>query len=202
VTEGFASPPSASGTPGAPPPPRSDFRPAPLPPRKRAPKWLWWLIIVSVAVIVAGSAWAIALERQAANLEPASAGVTGRLHSAQVVSGMCMESLGDAAGVVQVVPCDEPHRAEAVTAYTFTNDEWPGDSEAEREALDYCASQLAADGPLATASAGRDWVAWVPSEATWEAGDRTALCIVTTGIGTTAEPWTGRAHEQEIHAEV
>lgn len=197
MTESFASPPSASGAPGAPPPPRGEFRPAPLPPRKRAPRWLWWLIIIGVVVIIAGSAWAIALERQAASLEPAAAGATGTLHSAQVVSGMCMESLGEEAGTVRVVPCGEPHRAEAVTGYTFTNDAWPGDSEVASRALDYCASQLGPDSPLAAASDGRDWVAWVPSEATWAAGDRTALCIVTA-----TDSWTGRAGEEEFHAEV
>lgn len=149
-----------------------------------------------VAVIVAGSVWAFMLDQVAHNLTPASVGTTGRLHSAQVVSGMCLERLGDSAGTVTAVECAEPHRAEAVSAHRFTDSAWPGDADVARRALAHCAGQLAPGGPLAAAADGRSWVAWVPSEGTWAGGDRTALCIVTAD-----EPWTGRATDTEVHAE-
>jgi len=108
---------------------------------------------------------------------------------------MCLRELGDEAGQVSVVDCGEPHRAEVVTAYSFTGSEWPGAEVASQTVLDYCAAQLAPGGPLAGASDGREWVAWVPSESTWAAGDRKGLCIVTS-----SESWTGRATENEVHA--
>ena len=55
-------------------------------------------------------------------------------------------------------------------------------------AIQYCASQLAAGGPLGAASQAREWLVWVPSRGTWDAGDRSGLCIVTSST-----PWEGEA---------
>jgi len=146
------------------------------------------LLGLGVLAIVVGVAAQVTLTIRNGNLTPADPDATGRLHSAQVVSGMCLESLGDAAGVVIVLACDQPHSAEAVTSYTFTADEWPGDGAAADAVVGFCSTQLAPGGPLASAAEGREWVAWVPSEETWRHGDRSGLCLVTAD-----EPWTGRA---------
>ncbi|MGC4174189.1 septum formation family protein [Demequina sp.] len=187
----FAPPPAPDGTPAG-SVKRADFRAAPPAPRRsRFPRWLTVLLGLAGAVIVVAVAAQITLTVRNGNLSPAEPGATGRLHSAQVVSGMCIASLGDGAGPVTVVDCDEPHSAEVVSSYSAQGDEWPGADEIASTVLQYCASQLMPGGELAHAAEGRDWVAWVPSQATWEHGDRAGLCIVTA-----AEPWTGSAKDQ------
>ena len=211
MTDDFAAPPAPDGTPSGALPTsgvprgdvqrgdiqRSDFRPTP-PARRRAtfPRWVAVLMGVGALVIVAGVAVQVVLTVRNSQLAPADPHATGRLHSTQVVSGMCIESLGSDAGTVMVVSCDESHGAEAVSAYTFTGDAWPGDQSAADTVLGYCAGQLAPGAPLAGAADGRDWVAWVPSESTWRHGDRKGLCIVTSDT-----PWTGDATDVKEHAE-
>lgn len=188
MTDGYAPPPTPDGAPSG-TYRRSDFRAAP-PARRRSrfPRWLAVLLVAGAVVVVGGVVAQVTLTARASQLAPADRDATGRLHSAQVVSGMCLETLGDEAGSVWVVPCDEPHAAEVVSAYEFTGDEFPGDAAVAKTAVDYCASQLAPRAPLADAAAGREWLAWVPSAGTWRGGDRIGLCIVTD-----AEPWTGAA---------
>jgi len=197
MTEDFAVPPAPDGTPaGA--VHRSDFRPTPAAPRRtRFPRWVAVLVALGGLAVVGGVAAQVALTIRDANLTPANPGDTGRMHSAQVVSGMCLESLAASAGQVMVVDCDAAHSAEVVSSYVFTGDDWEGDSWAASTVLDYCASQLAAGGPLEAAAQGRDWVAWVPSAATWRHGDRTGLCIVTSDT-----PWEGHASDAQELASV
>jgi hypothetical protein len=154
------------------------------------------LLVAAVVVIGAGIVTQVVLTVRSSHLTAVPRDATGRLHSAQIVSGMCIEELGDDAAPVVVVDCAEPHSAEAVTAWLFDGDEFPGDAQATSTVLRYCAAQLEGDGPLAMAAQGRAWVAWVPSEGTWKAGDRTGLCIVTAPT-----PWTGRATDVQEHAE-
>ena len=193
----FAAPPTPDGTPSG-EVKRSDFRATP-PARRRGgfPKWVAVLLVIGGVAIVGGIVAAVALTVRNGNFAAADANATGRFHSVQVVSGMCLKELGDAAGNVVAVDCDDPHAAEAVSSYPFKGQEWPGDEEVARTALAYCTSQLAPGGPLAAAAEGRSWVAWVPSEGTWKGGDRLGLCIVSSDV-----PWTGKAtDEQTAHAE-
>ena len=140
-------------------------------------------------VILAGVAAQVTLTVRNSNLAPADPGTTGRLHSAQVVSGMCIESLGKSAGTVNVVPCEQSHAAEVVSAYAFTADEWPGDdAAATRSARLLRGAAGARRRRLRRPRHERDWVAWVPSQGTWQHGDRKGLCIVTSET-----PWTGKA---------
>jgi len=188
VSDDFAPPPTPDGTPSG-TVNRTDFRATPPARRRRGfPRWVAALLAVGALVIVGGVAAQITLTKRAANSTPGDADATGRLHSAQVVSGMCLEALGDAAGPVMVVPCDDPHAAEAVTGTTVSGADFPGDEAVAKTVLDFCASQLAPGGPLDDAARGRQWVAWVPSRGTWSAGDRDGLCIVFA-----ESPWTGPA---------
>jgi len=192
VSDDFAPPPTPGGAPAG-TVKRTDFRATPPARRRRRfPRWLAALLAVGALVIVGGVAAQIALTKRATNSTPSEADATGRLHSAQVVSGMCLESLGDAAGPVTVVPCEEPHAAEAVTGITLSGVDFPGDESIAQTVLDYCASQLAPGGALDHVASGRQWVAWVPSKGTWSAGDRNGLCIVYAD-----SPWTGPARSMD-----
>jgi len=104
---------------------------------------------------------------------------------------MCLLEIGNQPGDVFAVACSERHEAEVVSSYNLTGDDWPGEAAVATSVLNYCASQLAPGGPLEAASAGRAWVAWVPSEDTWNTGDRKGLCIVTAGTA-----WTGKAVDE------
>ena len=188
MTGDFAPPPAPGDRPAA-QARREDFRPAP-PARRRGrfPRWLLVVLAAGGLAIVAGVVGQLALTVRNGNLTPAAPGDTGTLHSAQVVSGMCLREIGDTARPVVAVDCGESHAAEVVSSYTFSAGAWPGDDSAADAVIGYCAGQLAVGGPLASAAQGREWVVWVPSEATWKAGDRKGLCIVFSD-----EPWTGRA---------
>ena len=174
----FAPPPAPDGTPTG-TVKRSDFRPAP-PARRRGrfPRWVAVVLGLGALAVAAGVVAQVTLTVRNGNLTLAAADATGRLHSAQLVSGMCLGSIGADAGPVVVVPCEEPHAAKVVSAYMFTSDDWPGDQAVAERALAYCAAQLAPGGPLEPVAAGKTWVAWVPSEGTWQHGDRSGLCIV------------------------
>jgi hypothetical protein len=115
-------------------------------------------------VVVAGVVAQITLTARNGNLTPAEPDATGRMHSAQVVSGMCIEALGDSAGTVNVVRCEDTHSAEAVSSYVFTKAEWPGDNAVRDTALAYCAAQLAPGGPLAHAADRRGNRSGIPAK--------------------------------------
>jgi len=196
MADEFAPPPALEPAPAA-AARRADFREPPLVGRRHAvPRWAWVAIASGVAAIGAGLAAAVIVDARAAALEPAALGTTGRLHSAQVVAGMCLLAIEPAdgpAGTATVVACDQPHSAEALASYPFASDEWPGPAEIRRTVLDFCSTQLGPDGPLSRAATNRTWVAWTPSERTWAAGDRTGLCIVSSD-----QPWTGHAMDSLV----
>ncbi|GIG28114.1 hypothetical protein Cma02nite_07140 [Cellulomonas marina] len=97
-------------------------------------------------------------------------------HPAQVVPGHCLAGLPPDGAVrrVQLVPCDEPHAAEAVSTYAFApGAAWPGQAEAARAVAASC---RLGDADRA---AGRTAVAWAPTRAAWLLADRTGLCLLT-----------------------
>lgn len=198
MADDFAPPPALEPLPSA-SPSRAEFRSQPRPQsrkRRALPRWAWVAIASGMVAIGAGVAAAVVADARAAALEPASPGTTGRLHSTQVVSGMCLEAVAPRngpAGRVTVVGCDSPHSAEVVASYAYESGEWPGSADADHGVLSFCAAQLGPSGPLAGQLGDRTWVAWAPTERTWAAGDHTGLCIVTG-----ARPWTGRVTHARV----
>ncbi len=98
--------------------------------------------------------------------------VTAR--AVQVVTGNCLAALPDDGEVdrVEVVPCAEPHAAQAVTAYEFGPDAaWPGAAQAAATVAAAC------DLTAAERESGLRAVAWAPTERSWAAGDRAGLCL-------------------------
>ena len=177
--QGFAAPPPV-GDPAPPPP-----APAAAPPRarrrrRRGVAWAWVIGGVTAVAIVGGIVADLSFEAQARALEPAQRGDTGRLRSIQVVAGLCLAGAprdADTVGGVTAVPCAEPHTMEAIAERRFADDEWPGEAAVAARSLEACAAQVARIVPSDLAS-GTSWRVWAPSRATWEAGDRTAVCVV------------------------
>lgn len=108
----------------------------------------------------------------------------------QLVTGHCLAELPDDDAVrrVPVVPCDTPHAAQVVSEFRFAEDAvWPGQPDAD--------ALVAAGCELSTAEveAGLDAVTWAPTEATWDDGDRTGLCVVHRGRAFTGSLLDGTA---------
>ncbi|MFW7415452.1 septum formation family protein [Demequina sp. SO4-18] len=133
-----------------------------------------WVAIGAGVALLVGISWSAALAWSDRGLAEAEIGETGDLHAMQIVPGMCLDEVGDDGSVVDatVVACDEPHRGEVFTSARFELFAYPGDDQMTADALDMCGTRL--DGLLPE---GASWVAWAPSEASWERGDRVALCI-------------------------
>ncbi|MFW2512523.1 septum formation family protein [Demequina sp. SO4-13] len=133
-----------------------------------------WVAIGAGLALLVGVSWSAALSWSDRNLAEAELGETGDLHPMQVVPGMCLDSVGDDSSVVDaaVVACDDPHLAEVFTAARFELFAYPGDEQMIADSLEMCGTRL--DELLPEDSS---WVAWAPSEASWERGDRVALCI-------------------------
>jgi hypothetical protein len=147
----------------------------------RSVKLIGWLGAVTLILVVMAIVWDGALERRDGAFVPAAAGTTGTMHPAQVVPGMCLvlAPQGAAIGEVRVVDCSTRHRAEAVIEYSFLATEFPGSDAAVAEVGTFCAERMVPGVALPDTAVGAQvtWVAWVPTEQTWERGDRTGLCV-------------------------
>ncbi|MBI9115850.1 septum formation family protein [Sanguibacter suaedae] len=101
----------------------------------------------------------------------------------QVVMGSCIEALpadGDVA-TVTVVPCDEEHDAQVVAAEELDGDEFPGDGAVREDTARVCTVDdlTLPDGDVPELELS----VWVPSEASWDDGDRTGLCLASVSRG-------------------
>ena len=97
-------------------------------------------------------------------------------HNGQLVTGNCLERLPPDGEVstVRVVPCTESHAAQVITDYRFVaGSTWSGQDRADARVAGAC--QLT----VAERDEGVRLVAWAPSEASWNRGDRTGLCLAT-----------------------
>ncbi|MFP5360048.1 MAG: septum formation family protein [Actinomycetes bacterium] len=205
MSDDFAPPPVLGTAPARPTRPAEPAAPASAlldgatPPARRARRrrgvMAAWVIGGATALAIAGGVVAdIALEAGARSIEPVQRGATGAVSGMAVVEGLCLEDVpGDGAtvGEVTAVPCAEPHRAETIAALTFTESEWIGSGAIATRSQEFCAGRVAllreqADDAAAGVVDGLAWRVWAPSRETWEAGDRTAVCVVTS-----AQAWTG-----------
>jgi hypothetical protein len=92
----------------------------------------------------------------------------------QLVAGSCVAELPPDGSVdrVRVVPCDQEHAAQVVTAYDFPADaSWPGAPEVTGRVHAACTLTEA------EREQGLRMVAWAPTAASWSQGDRTGLCL-------------------------
>ncbi|GGI04916.1 septum formation family protein [Isoptericola cucumis] len=136
--------------------------------------------VVALALVAAGVALGVDAARSRA-WEPVSADVPEALevNSVQLVLGSCVAELPADGAVerVTVVPCDDPHEAQVVGRTDASPDAvWPGDQDAGARARASCGPPLLGAQGRREAD-GLRFVVWAPSEASWEAGDRTSLCL-------------------------
>lgn len=179
MTTPFTPPPGPGSLPPGPPAQpspvpasgvgRSGGSPPPVPPRRGAAlTTAAWLSVIAGVAIMVGVVWSVAMATIDRGLEPADADHLGSLNAMQVVAGMCLADVGTdgPVGEVEVVRCDGPHAGEVVTTMTLPVAQFPGDAEVAEQAADHCGSRLE-----------QPWVAWAPTQESWDRGDRTVQCI-------------------------
>lgn len=105
---------------------------------------------------------------------PADVADPADAHAVQLVTGSCVAELPPDGAVdrVRVVPCEQEHAAQVVTAYEFPDDaSWPGTDEVTTRVHAACTLTEA------ERAQGLRMVAWAPTAASWSRGDRTGLCL-------------------------
>ncbi|WP_431838515.1 DUF4190 domain-containing protein [Cellulomonas sp. Y8] len=122
---------------------------------------------IALAAVLVGSA-------QAQRPLPSDVAEPVDAHAVQLVPGSCLADVPDDGPVdrVRVVPCADPHAAQAVSSYAFEPDAaWPGAAEASARVAASC------DLTAAEREQGTRMLAWAPTEASWARGDRAGLCV-------------------------
>lgn len=131
-----------------------------------------------VAAVTAGVLTAVATRPLPADVSSARTA-----HAQQLVTGNCLETLPADGRVesVRVVPCADPHEAQVVTVYEFSDDAvWPGQRVADSRVARSCVLDQA------ELDAGVTPATWAPTERSWARGDRVGLCLaVVAGGGVT-----------------
>lgn len=145
------------------------------------------LVRVVVAVLVLASVGTVTavLLRRAAVLPVGDVTSPVTANARQVRPGHCVAELPEDGAVarVRLVPCDEPHEAEALALHDLGDGAWPGALDVRRRATDAC------EMDAAQAEAGARAVVWTPSEQGWADGDRTALCLAWHPDGAVTGSW-------------
>ncbi|SKC76095.1 septum formation family protein [Krasilnikoviella flava] len=137
--------------------------------------------IIAVAVVGGAVALGVTAARDRART-PVPAAVPGpqEVNAVQLVLGSCLRDLpaGDV-GRVTVVPCDDEHAAQVVgRTDSAAGAVWPGQDALVRTVSATCGPELL--GAASRDAEGVTFVVLTPSEAGWESGDRTGLCLATT----------------------
>lgn len=149
---------------------------------------------LAALAIVGGVIADVMLTQAASAVAPVERGATGEIAGIRAVAGLCLRDPVDAAptvGTVTAVECEEPHRAETVAQLAFGGDAWPGGAVAA-DALDFCAERVNRIVPPDGVD-GLEWRVWAPTEGTWAAGDRAAVCVVSAPVALTGSLEAGTA---------
>lgn len=95
-------------------------------------------------------------------------------------AGECTnDSLGGAVGEIDVVSCDEAHTAEAFATFDVDGNDFPGADEIQAQAAEGCQGSRFEDYVgLPYAESIFLTTALTPSQETWDADDRTIICII------------------------
>ncbi len=95
-------------------------------------------------------------------------------------AGECTDdSLTGSIGDIETVDCDEPHQAEAFAQFDIDGDDFPGTEEIQTEGAEGCQGDrfeeyVGVPYPESIFLAN----GIVPSEESWDAGDRTVICVI------------------------
>jgi Septum formation len=96
-------------------------------------------------------------------------------------AGECTnDDLTGSIGEIGTVDCDEPHTAEAFAQFDVDGDDFPGNEAIAEQAFEECWGDLFEDyvGIPYQESIYDSPTHILPSEESWDAGDRTVICII------------------------
>jgi hypothetical protein len=95
-------------------------------------------------------------------------------------AGECTDdSLTGAVGDIDTVDCDESHQAEAIAQFDIDGDDFPGAAEIQTEGDEGCQGDRFEDYVGISYAESIYLVgAIVPSEGSWDGGDRTVICVI------------------------
>jgi hypothetical protein len=107
------------------------------------------------------------------------------VNAIQVQAGTCLVDVPANGVVARVtsIACTTAHHAEIVAEYPLSGDVWPGRDSVEDQVMGFCGS-FVQPGSEATSmfkpgdwEDGLRWVAWLPTEESWKADERSGLCV-------------------------
>lgn len=134
--------------------------------------------IGTIALVVVGIVAGLGgLSSGGGTSQPGDVAEPRAVHSSLVAPGNCVEFLPaqQEVGEVTLVPCTTEHVAQALTAWEVDDATYPGPDAVLEAATTVCEEELAAHGLQGDAH-----LAWpfVPTPQGWDAGERTATCLV------------------------
>jgi hypothetical protein len=95
-------------------------------------------------------------------------------------AGECTnDSLTGSIGEIETVDCDEAHTAEAIATFDLEGDDFPGNDEIQSQAAEGCQGERFEDYVGVPYEESIFVVSPIaPSEESWDADDRTVICVV------------------------
>lgn len=99
-------------------------------------------------------------------------------------AGECTnDDLTGSIGDIETVDCDETHTAEAFAQFDIDGDDFPGTAEIQTEAAEGCFGDRFEDYVgLSYQESNFDGAPIAPSEESWDAGDRTVICVISSTV--------------------
>ena len=79
---------------------------------------------------------------------------------------------------IVVVPCSSPHSSEVFAFPQLQDGAYPGDESVTEQAFDTCSNDFASYVGVVTEDTELDVTIYTPSQDEWNAGTRTAACVV------------------------
>ena len=150
-------------------------------------------IVVNIVWIVIGVFFAVVVVMRAPSRDS-----SGRVTEQESVNmtdlrpGDCLARTPSTPTVaVDVIPCSQPHQAQAVVTFDLSGSSYPGETAVENQAETGCADRVGRLGAEVDQKLGEGDLSLLyaaPSQTTWLIGDRTVVCVLASETG----PMTGQ----------
>lgn len=142
---------------------------------------LFLIVWILVGVVLVGNG---TVGRWLESPQPGDVQAARTVGASNVALGNCIEFLppGQSVAEVQLVPCAQPHAAQAISVHELDGD-FPGGQALAEKAESTCAADVSA---LQTSQPVTSWY-FTPTEEAWQEGTRQYVCLARSGSGTLEE---------------